>query len=142
MTRRMNAHSADLVPHDADARSLMDQCRNRRWYLLQQFARLEIALKQRLENPPKTFGLKIRAWIKIDDTAKPFVPLIAARNLVAHASVQCVRAKSITYALWEVAEGTDDLNCAKFDKPALKVWADKLDDLLDQAVATATAERK
>ena len=124
---------------ESDAQSLMAQCRGRRWNLLQHYARLEIALKHRLENPPMTFGAKVRAWIKIDPAAKCFERLINARNLAAHALVSPVRIDGTPYAQWEVADGVSELNCAKFDKSALKVWADDLDALLKQAITAATA---
>lgn len=124
---------------ESEAQSLMSLCRERRWHLLQQFARLEIALRQRLDNPPKTFGAKMRAWIKLDPTAKGFERLIDARNLVAHALINHVRIDTTTCVLWEVAEGTGELHSAKFDKPALKAWADELDALLKQAIAKASA---
>ena len=131
----MNAPTTISVPTaDRDAQALMAQCRDRRWHLLQQFARLEIALKFRLESPPKTFGAKMRSWIKLTPANKRFERLITARNLVAHGLVSCIRVDDMTYALWEVAEGTSELDCAKFDKPALKAWADDLDSLLEQAM--------
>jgi len=119
---------------DSDIRSLLDQCRDQRWKLLQRFARLEIALKHKSENPPKTFGAKMRAWIKTDPCAKRFERLIAVRNLIAHATVQCVRVDSITYALWEVADGTAELNCAQFDKKSLNKWAREICMILDEAM--------
>lgn len=124
-------------PVDRDAQSLIAQCRERRWTLLQQFAKLEIALKHRLEKPPKTFGAKLRAWIKLDPSLKRFERLITARNLMAHAFMSCVRVDAVTYVQWEIADDVNELNCAKFDKPAFKSWADELDFLLKQAIAAA-----
>lgn len=95
---------------------------------------MEIALKHKLENPPKTFGAKMRAWIKTDPCAKRFERLIAVRNLIAHAAVQCVRVDPITYALWEVADGTAELNCAQFDKKSLNKWAREICMILDEAI--------
>lgn len=123
---------------ESEVQSLMAVCEARRWDLLQRYARLEIALKQRLENPPKTFGAKVRAWIKFDPSAKRFERLIHARNLAAHAFVSGVRIDGNAYVQWEIADGTNELNCAKFDKPALKAWADELVALLKLAIAETT----
>lgn len=122
---------------DSAAQSLMTVCRNRRWDLLQQFARLEIALKQKLEAPPKMFGSKVRAWIELDPTAKRFERLIDARNLVAHAAVDVVQFNSNTFALWVVADGTSELNCTWFDKAGFKTWVGELERLLEQAADAA-----
>jgi len=123
---------------DREAQALLARCKEKRWKLLQQFACLEIALKRRLPDPPKTFGAKIRAWIKQDASAKPYERLITARNLLAHAAIHCVQSESVTYALWEVADGTSDLNCAKFDEESLTKWTQELNRLLVEAIAKAT----
>ena len=134
----MNAPTNISVPNsDSDAQSLTGLCRDRRWNLLQQFARLEIALKNKLENPPKTFGAKVRAWIRLDPAAKRFEELIAVRNLVAHAAINCVRIEATTFALWEIADSIGALNCAKFDKPSLTSWSRRISGLLDEAIALA-----
>lgn len=127
---------------DRDAQALLARCRDRRWKLLQQFGCLEIKLQRGLADPPKTFGSKIRAWIKEDATAKQFERLIPARNLIAHAFVQCVRADGVTYALWEIADGISDINCRKLDEAALNEWADDLLGLIQQAVAAASLLNK
>jgi hypothetical protein len=138
MAWRMNAPTTiSTTSVDRDAQSLMSMCRERRWNLLQQFACLEIALKHRLDNPPKTFGAKMRAWIRLNPTAKSLERLISARNLIAHAFVSCVRVNSIAYVQWEIADGTNELNCAKFDKQTLKTWTDELDRLVKKAIAAA-----
>lgn len=123
---------------DSAAQSLLGRCKDKQWKLLQQFACLEIALQRHLPDPPKTFGAKIRAWIKQDNATKHYERLIPARNLVAHAVIHCVRSGSVTYALWEVADGTSDLNCAKFDDKALTKWTKDLACLLDEAIAKAS----
>ena len=135
MTCRMNAPS-NIV--DRETQTLMSRCQDKQWKLLQQFACLEIALKRRLDDPPKTFGAKMRAWIKQDPSVKKFERLITARNLLAHAAIHCVRLGPVTYALWEVAEDTSDLNCAKFDEKALTKWTLELARLLDDAIAKVT----
>lgn len=124
---------------ESAAQSLIALCKMRRWNLLQQYARLEIALRHKLENPPKTFGAKVRAWIKLDPTAKRFECLITARNLAAHALIRSVRIDDITFVVWEIADGANELNCAKFDKPALKAWTNDLDCLLEEAIAVLAA---
>lgn len=123
---------------DPDAQSLLARCQDKRWRLLQQFASLEIILHRRLDNPPRTFGAKLRAWIKLDPVAKKFERLISARNLLAHAAIHCVQVESVTYALWEIADGTNDLNCAKFDGDGLTEWNNEIGALLDEAMAGAT----
>ena len=92
--------------------------------------------------PPKTFGSKVRAWIKEDPTAKRFESLIPARNLVAHAFIQCIEFKGVTSALWEIADGTGDLNCKKLDDVALNDWARQLLSLIDEAIVAAEAMKK
>lgn len=135
---QMNA-PANIPTADSAAQSLLARCKDKQWKLLQQFAHLEIALQRHLPDPPRTFGAKIRAWIKQDNANKPYERLIPARNLLAHATIHCVRSGPVTYALWEVADGTSDLNCAKFDDEALTKWTKELACLLDEAIAKAGA---
>ncbi len=138
IVRRMNAPpNISVTIADREAQALTARCREKRWRLLQQFGCLEIALKRRLKNPPKTFGSKIRAWIKEDPSAKQFERLIPARNLLAHAFVQCVQSDGVMYALWEIADDPGDLNCAKFDNDALTEWTNELLQLLEAAIASA-----
>lgn len=138
MTVQMNA-PANIAAADTAAQSLLARCKDKQWKLLQQFACLEIALQRHLPDPPKTFGAKIHAWIKEDNADKTYERLIPARNLLAHAAIHCVRSGSLTYALWEVADSTSDLNCAKFDDEALTMWTKDLARLLDEAIAKASA---
>ncbi len=119
--------------------ALLDRCRDKQWKLLQSFARLEIALQRQLPDPPKTFGAKMRAWIKEDAANKKYERLIPARNLLAHAAIHCVRSGPDTFALWEVADATNDLNCAKFDDEALTAWTKQMSELLNDAIARASA---
>ena len=139
----MNA-PAKIIGDDArrEAQALLARCKEERWKLLQQFARLEIKLQRGLPKPPKTFGSKVRAWIKEDPTAKRFESLIPARNLVAHAFIQCIEFKGVTSALWEIADGTGDLNCKKLDDVALNDWARQLLSLIDEAIVAAEAMKK
>ena len=127
---------------EREAQALLARCKEARWRLLQKFGSLEIALKRRLNNPPKTFGSKMRAWMKEDPSAKQFERLIPARNLLAHALVQCVPSDGAMYALWEIADNLGELNCAKFDDDALTEWANELLGRIGEAITSASALKK